>query len=114
MGGLGLDDKEMDLVVLEDGEVVRTHGPARCTGTPCPVHGPSRHLLSEAPLSWLPELQLMMRRCPHGQVHPDPDSMAYLVERLLAYGSWHECCAHRCCANPSAPVRVAGSTCAPR
>lgn len=110
MSGLGLDTGTVDLVILGDGSLARLHGPARCAGVACPVHRPSRHALRDAPLTWIPELQLMMRRCEHGHEHPDPDSLAYLVARLLAYDSWHDCCPQRCCGAetplPAAAARV--------
>ena len=107
MTGLGLDDGIVDIVVLGDGGAVRMHGPARCAGSACPIHRPSCHTLRDAPLTWLPELQLMMRECEHGHRHPDPDSMAFLRAHLLAYDSWHACCEHRCCLADVTPSATA-------
>lgn len=55
------------------------HDPTVCAGTPCPIHQPSEHPLSEAPLHWRADRDLMERVCSHGLGHPDPDCLAHLA-----------------------------------
>ena len=114
MNALGLNDGTVDIVVLGDGVPVRMHGPARCAGVACPLHRPSHHPLRNAPLTWLPELQLLMRTCAHGHQHPDPDSMAFLVANFLAYSGWHDCCGHGCCGAGADDAGTAGTARAAR
>ncbi len=92
--GLGLDSGERDLIVLHDGTVLETHGPARCRRTFCTIHHPSDHPLKEAPLVWSRRTNLMLRICDHGCEHPDPDSAAVLNRPALIR---HECCPDHCC-----------------
>lgn len=93
---LGLDAGTMDVIFLRDGTGMQIHGEARCAGAPCPFHNPSDHPLREAPLAWFKELNLMMRQCEHGSLHPDPDSMLHLRFRTF-YDGWHPCCEQQCC-----------------
>lgn len=97
MTGLGLDDGWLDIIVLHDGTTMQTHGPARCAGRACCIHRPSNHPLATAPMQWMPEINLMLRICEHGSVHPDPDSLAWLMSRFTSYDGWHPCCPGQCC-----------------
>ena len=54
-----------------------THSLARCAGTPCPIHAPSRHHMTDWPMT-LRASGLTERICSHGVGHPDPDSVAWL------------------------------------
>ena len=53
------------------------HSLARCAGTPCPIHAPSRHHMTDWPMT-VRASGLTERTCPHGVGHPDPDSVAWL------------------------------------
>jgi hypothetical protein len=97
---LGLEDGEWDLVALSGGPVMRIHGEATCYGF-CPFHNPSDHPLSTAPLFWLKSMNLMLRRCTCGKLHPDPDSLAYSQLESPFYDGWHACCSKRCCVPPT-------------
>lgn len=77
------DPTTYDLVSLEflgSGEtgVLHTHGTWACDGHSCCIHRPSDHPLRGAPLVWDGRAYRMHRRCEHGQIHPDPDHVAYL------------------------------------
>jgi hypothetical protein len=82
--------------------VFNGHPRERCTGY-CVMHSPSSHAMRDWPMrwEWQPEAGgRMMRRCPHGKWHDDPDDRSYRVRQ--ARTAWvkpvpHECCATRCC-----------------
>jgi hypothetical protein len=104
---LGLADGSMDAIGLADGSTMQTHGPGRCLGPHCCIHNPSDHPLRNAPLHWLASARLMLRRCEHEALHPDPDSLSYNtfmallgVADAVPYDGWHPCCPDRCCAGP--------------
>jgi hypothetical protein len=94
--GLGLDSGRKDIITLHGGGVLETHGPSQCAGENCCIHAPSDHPLRDAPLCWIRELNLMMRICPHGHPHPDPDSVAFL-RQYRHVSDWHPCCGDHCC-----------------
>lgn len=60
-----------------DGIPMWVHKVEYCSGM-CPIHNPSSHPLSDAPLYWRGDRGFFERICRHGVGHPDPDSMAYL------------------------------------
>jgi hypothetical protein len=96
--GLGLDSGMLDVIVLHDGTTMQTHGPAQCALDHCCIHRPSDHPLKTAPLHWIPSINLMMRVCPCGELHPDPDSAAWLRTRFMPMADiWHPCCVRQCC-----------------
>lgn len=80
----------MDVICLHDGRLMTTHPPERCARDehPCCVHKPSDHPLNAAELYWHPGRRMMLRRCPHGEFHPDPDDLQVVM--FPAEGS-HEC-----------------------
>lgn len=93
------------------GVVAHTHAAHICTGSPCPLHNPSEHHMREWELvligrralgGWpLRLLVLSERRCGHGRMHPDPDSLAYVTSHSTMTPGWwadHICCPERCCA----------------
>lgn len=94
-----------DRVELFDGSVLRVHAGDTCQG-PCPFHRPSVHALAAAPMAYLDSINAIFRICPHGIVHPDPDSMRYLVTRRHGYGidRWHPCCSLVCCRGSIRPL----------
>jgi hypothetical protein len=57
---------------------MKTHGPQECDGRKCCIHNPSEHALTNAPLHWRSDRQLMERICAHGIGHPDPDGLAHI------------------------------------
>lgn len=74
---------DYDLWGLEDGDVLQTHGPSVCAGSACCLHNPSGHHMNTWPLSHkrLSFGWLSSRVCKHSGLHPDPDSVAYLMGR---------------------------------
>lgn len=91
----------LDLIILHDGRLLRTHGPESCAeDTNCCIHNPSDHPLKDAPLNWRADRGLMERVClVHGVGHPDPDALAFKAK--LKSDAWalaegvHGCCG--CC-----------------
>lgn len=107
--------------------IVRVHTEGTCAGEHCAIHNPSDHVMSRYP--WAMSHQqsaLVMRICPHGAEHPDPDSLAYMIDarvkqyqrmNAMAYNAdpddyapieydlaeiaddynFHDCCDYRCC-----------------
>jgi hypothetical protein len=88
-------------VNVYDGVVLETHGPDICRNTsPCTIHSPSEHHMSHLSQVWSGMRQMMMRRCDHDVLHPDPDDIkirdvSSLREALRATN--HDCCSHACC-----------------
>lgn len=66
----------MDVIALYNGQVMQVHPERQCL-PPCPIHAPSEHVLSTAPLLWRDDRSMFERVCPHGTGHPDPDDLAY-------------------------------------
>lgn len=56
-----------------------------CAGRICSVHNPSNHEMINWPQEWDGYSRLMVRQCPHGLYHPDPDSVTYLIDTGNAY-----------------------------
>ena len=69
------------------------HLPEKCEGQACVIHAPSEHAMRAFPTAWRVGLgtspSYMVRVCPHGYDHPDPDDP-------LAPGL-HACCGLGCC-----------------
>lgn len=62
----------MNIYQLEHSQdvIYNVHDPVRCAGQPCPVHSLTDHHMRAFPQRWA---GVMLRECPHGSVHPDPD-----------------------------------------
>lgn len=89
-----------ELLGLEGGGVLRTHGLSACRGGgPCVIHRPTDHhmrgwrLIFRTDKYWLAE-----RFCPHGIGHPDPDSLAYFKTLDQNWMGVHGC--DGCCKDP--------------
>ena len=69
---------EWDMVALERGVILHSHGPSVCAAQPwgCWIHNPVQHSLSDAPVIWREDRAIAERLCEHGIGHPD----------------WQECC----------------------
>ena len=52
------------------------HTEQLCAGEACPIHNPSDHHMKDWPLTWR---GIMVRACPHGRLHPDPDSVRWHI-----------------------------------
>ena len=88
------------------------HGREQCQGDakltenvnkphPCPWHAPSKHGMRTWPrIIRFDKYGMVERQCSHGVGHPDPDSVAFIREFIVAgdpgdYLSIHGCCG--CC-----------------
>ncbi len=61
---------------LSSGQVLtNVHGATRCHDTYCTIHNPSTHHMLHWVQAW--DGEGMVRVCPHGQDHPDPDASAW-------------------------------------
>lgn len=77
-----------EVICLHDGRVMSVHSADACASEKCPIHRPSDHKLRSAALFWDPDKRMMMRRCAHEALHPDPDDMKIL---LWPKEGTHEC-----------------------
>lgn len=65
-----------ELHELESGQLLRTHAAtADCAQRFCTIHNPSAHPLHQAPRLWDPNISIVLRICPDGIGHPDPDDL---------------------------------------
>lgn len=75
-----------DIVGLNDGHstvLVNVHTVDQCAGQPCCIHNPSNHHMMRWTPSWDDTYGVMWRRCPHGNLHPDPDDLDYWRHRNM-------------------------------
>lgn len=74
--------------IVEELGLVNVHPRGKCAGESCAIHNPSDHKMR----SWKPMFEsrmgILYRICPHGQCHPDPDSVAWLSS--LGYDEYLE------------------------
>lgn len=49
------------------------HSGRHCDPGPCPLHNPTEHHMQAWPMLHGSAVNLTVRRCPHGLLHPDPD-----------------------------------------
>lgn len=75
------------------------HGPESCGGRACPFHAPSRHHMVAWPIAMPITVDdlVIERVCPHGILHPDPDSLdlAEIFDPTVKVLYQHPCCG--CC-----------------
>lgn len=59
-------------------QLMRFHGPALCAhqGINCCIHKQSDHHMATWPQVWRTDHRIVVRRCEHGQHHPDPDDLS--------------------------------------
>lgn len=63
--------------MLNEAQVVhKAHPRSQCEGRACVLHNPSAHHMASWSLEWDQGHRRMMRMCPHGITHPDPDGRA--------------------------------------
>ena len=75
-----------------------THGLYRCMyDESCSVHRPSSHHMRGWAMAWDAPMFTLLRLCPHGRLHPDPDDQAHRVRKGREY--IHEC--DGCCTAPA-------------
>lgn len=92
-GQVHFDDE--DFVPVQGGSL-RTHGPAKCASDQaCPIHRPSGHPLTSAPMARREDLSLLERICRHGAHHPDPDALEH-ARRTLGTAAASNLARHAC------------------
>lgn len=80
-----MTDGDWDLIGTPLQGPVKTHGRAACEGQKCCIHNPSDHHMKDWPLTFDMGMAAMgERHCPHGDRHPDPDSVRYMRGRYAA------------------------------
>lgn len=84
---VGKPELRHDWVSLADNTLLATHPADRCNGRHCCIHNPSDHALKTAPMHWNDAIRRTERVCQHGQHHPDPDHLSYILdnEGMLEY-----------------------------
>lgn len=106
---IGRPKMRHDMISLADNTLLMTHPAERCQGRNCCIHNPSDHALKAAPMHWNDAARRTERVCPHGQHHPDPDHLTYVLdhEGMLAYfeHKYHSPC-DGCCNLPNALLNV--------
>lgn len=93
-------DLRSDFFGMPDGSVLQTHDAGACQGRHCSLHNPSDHPLKDMPLHWDSSRRVMMRICPCGVYHPDPDHLTFVMMHsvvLAILHTIHDCCAKGCC-----------------
>lgn len=70
---VALDEPREHPLEHSDQILYGVHHSALCAGRPCTVHNRSDHHLRGWPQVWDGEGHRVMRECPHGVMHRDPD-----------------------------------------
>lgn len=92
---------------VNEGTVVfNAHNRGACAGRACALHAPSDHWARELELVWnspegLSTRGWMGRRCEHGNVHDDPDDLAFRRSQtnftvIRASRCACDCCGSQC------------------
>ncbi len=80
---------------------IRVHPEAVCDDREyCCVHRPGPHRMRDWPMRWRYDIKIMMRTCPHGIGHSDPDHVAYvrsLSPELASAQEFHHRHCDGCC-----------------
>lgn len=86
-------------MVLSHGvELSNVHSDNACAGEACVIHNPTDHFMSTWPATWgdWGGSPVLYRECSHGELHPDPDQLAFF-DKVAPYLARHACCAENCC-----------------
>ena len=75
------------------GTVMRTHRKDACMGYWCPIHNTSLHHMRTWKQVFDPSTGVMLRECPHGGYHPDPDDPFEFAAAKAHKGHCDGCCA---------------------
>lgn len=75
--------------------LVNVHDKKQCAGRRCVVHNPTQHHMSMWPAEWDDAMGMVMRVCPHGWGHPDPDDRWFRTTRSSFLACTHQC--DSCC-----------------
>lgn len=68
-----------------DGVLTGLHSPEQCAGESWWAHAHSVHPLNSARVAWDEDRWIVWRQCEHGQWHPDPDAVAYVMRGRTTY-----------------------------
>lgn len=79
---------------LVGGQVLKTHRQENCMGYWCPIHNTSLHHMRTWPQRFDPSTGVMLRVCPHGAYHPDPDDPFEFAAARAHKGHCDGCCEH--------------------
>jgi len=81
------------------GQILGVHKKGKCEHLDaCPIHSPSPHHMREWPTYWHSAMNIMMRTCPHGVSHPDPDDSRFNYTYQTMYeGKYEHGCDGCCC-----------------
>lgn len=95
---VGLNDERRTLLV-------NVHTIDQCSPAHCCIHNPSQHHMKTWAPSWDDSYGIMWRRCPHDNLHPDPDDLNFW--RTRAPKSARIRFSHFCdgCCQPGAATR---------
>lgn len=98
-----LEPLKKEKMSLGDEYLVNVHNMAYCDGEFCAIHNPSEHPLNKSPRRF--ENGIILRICPHGVYHPDPDALHW-AERTFGRATalsrgQHGCCGAQCCRVPA-------------
>lgn len=85
------EDRTTGFYMLGDRRLVNIHDRLYCVGRGCVIHHPSEHHLRHLPLHWLDSRAMMVRTCPHGTDHPDPDDLEYRNRIGQGWMGVHSC-----------------------
>lgn len=86
------------LYITGTNQLIRTHRKGQCKGEYCTIHNPSNHHMHSWPTHWRDDRKIMERICKCGVGHPDPDDLAFRINKLgqdPKYAGIHGCCG--CC-----------------
>lgn len=92
---------DKDIVAMFNGTVlVNVHTVDQCNGEPCVIHNPSNHHMITWKPHWDGQLRIMWRRCPDGNLHPDPDDLHFW--RSISFDTARAVFSHFCdgCCQP--------------
>lgn len=98
-----------DMVGLNDDYhtvLVNVHTVEQCAGQPCCIHNPSNHYMATWAPHWNAALRTMWRRCPDGNLHPDPDDLNFW--RSVSFNTARAVFGHFCdgCCQPHSATPV--------
>lgn len=74
---------------------VSQHTGPQCDGGPCPAHNQSRHHMLGWPQFHGKAMNLTVRECRHGRLHPDPDDPRWSRPDAAAHAAECDGCCRR-------------------
>ena len=77
---------------LIGGQIIRSHRSSNCFKYWCPIHNTSLHHMRTWKQMFDPATGVMLRVCPHGGYHPDPDDPFEFAAAKAHKGHCDGCC----------------------